>query len=151
PPADQARKPARHHRSQPRSEHRRGVRAARQALRLRAVSSGVPADAERLRHPGQVAAAVARSSRGRQPVSVYDHFASPRLDPGRWQLVRVKDAEGVVHQYSDRNAIVRTGNGRLEMTVHPFTRFHDRLPMLNNAKQMYISTEPISLPPGCEI
>jgi 2-amino-4-deoxychorismate synthase len=82
--------------------------------------------------------------------SVYDDFAGPRLDPGHWNLVEVKDADGIAHEYSDPNAMVRTGNGQLEVTVNPFTRFHDRVPMLNNAKQMYISAEPIGLDRGCE-
>lgn len=84
-------------------------------------------------------------------VRVYDDFAGPSLDTERWRLVEVKDADGTVHQYRDRNAAVRTGDGRLEVTVRPFTRFHDSVPMLNNAKQMYISTELINVPRGCEI
>lgn len=83
-------------------------------------------------------------------MSVYDDFAGPRLDPERWNLVAVKDADGIAHQYSDKNAVVRTGNGQFTMTVNPFTRFHDRVPMLNNAKQMYISTELVGFAPGSE-
>lgn len=55
-------------------------------------------------------------------------------------------ADGERHQYRDRNAQVQTGDGRLELTVNPFTRFHDTDPRQNNAKQMYQSVRRFSVP-----
>ncbi|SHN26461.1 DUF6081 family protein [Actinacidiphila paucisporea] len=76
----------------------------------------------------------------------YDDFTSGELDPARWGIMSVTGADGVRHQYRDRNAQVRTGDGRLELTVNPFTRFHDTDPRQNNAKQMYRSVRRFLVP-----
>lgn len=60
-------------------------------------------------------------------------------------------SDGSVHPYRDRNARVRTGDGRFELTIAPFTRFHDTDPRRNNAKQMYRSVRPFPVPPGGEL
>ena len=76
----------------------------------------------------------------------YDDFRSARLDPARWTVMSVTGADGERHRYRDRNARVRTGDGRLELTVNPFTRFHDTDPRQNNAKQMYRSVRRFAVP-----
>ncbi|TQL19180.1 hypothetical protein FBY37_1090 [Streptomyces sp. SLBN-134] len=76
----------------------------------------------------------------------YDDFTSPELDPARWTIMSIGGADGERHRYRDRNARVRTGDGRLELTVNPFTRFHDTDPRQNNAKQMYRSTRRFAVP-----
>lgn len=82
---------------------------------------------------------------------VYDDFTRPELDHRRWATARVRDQDGNVHLYSDDNARTRVGNGRMEITVNPFTRFHDTQPVRNNAKQLYLSTERIAVPPQKEV
>ncbi|MFG2563319.1 DUF6081 family protein [Streptomyces sp. NPDC048496] len=69
----------------------------------------------------------------------YDDFTSGELDPARWRVMAITGADGERHQYRDRNARLRTGDGRFELTVNPFSRFHDTDPRQNNAKQMYQS------------
>lgn len=76
----------------------------------------------------------------------YDDFTSGQLDPARWRIMSIAGADGQTHQYQDRNARVRTGDGRLELTVNPFTRFHDTDPRQNNAKQMYRSVRRFAVP-----
>jgi hypothetical protein len=76
----------------------------------------------------------------------YDDFTSGELDPGRWTVMSMVGADGVVHPYRDRNARVRTGDGRLELTVSPFTRFHDSDPRQNNAKHMFRSVQRFGTP-----
>lgn len=76
----------------------------------------------------------------------YDDFTSERLDPGRWTVMSIAGADGRIHEYLDRNAQVRTGDGRLRMTVNPFTRFHDADPRQNNAKVMYRSVHRFGIP-----
>ncbi len=78
----------------------------------------------------------------------YDDFTRAELDPGRWTVMSITGADGERHQYRDRNARIRTGDGRLELTVNPFTRFHDRDPRQNNAKQMYRSVRRFAVPPA---
>lgn len=82
---------------------------------------------------------------------LYDSFDSPQLDPRRWQLVEMTDSRGRPAPYRDDNARVRTGDGQLEVTALPFTRFHDSEPVLNNAKHMYRSVERLSVPSGARI
>ncbi|MEV5517352.1 DUF6081 family protein [Streptomyces flaveolus] len=76
----------------------------------------------------------------------YDDFTSGELDPARWTVMSIRGADGAQHHYRDRNAQVHTGDGRLELTVHPFTRFHDSDPRQNNAKQMYRSVRSFRVP-----
>jgi Family of unknown function (DUF6081) len=76
----------------------------------------------------------------------YDDFTSGELDPARWRIMSIAGADGETHQYQDRNAQVLTGDGRLELTVNPFTRFHDTDPRQNNAKQMYRSVRRFAVP-----
>lgn len=76
----------------------------------------------------------------------YDDFTSDRLDAARWTVMSIAGSDGQTHQYQDRNAQVRTGDGRLQLTVNPFTRFHDTDPRQNNAKQMYRSVRRFAVP-----
>lgn len=81
----------------------------------------------------------------------YDDFTTAEVDPARWTIMSITGADGLTHQYRDRNARVRTGDGRLELTVHPFTRFHDTDPRQNNAKQMYRSVRRFAVPEEGEL
>lgn len=79
--------------------------------------------------------------------TVYDDFTSPDLDSQRWQTARVSH-DGTDHVYEDPNAEVTTGDGELEVSILPFSAFHDQVQVLNNPKQLYTSTERITTPPG---
>ena len=81
----------------------------------------------------------------------YDDFRGDVLDPARWEVMTVPGADGTRHAYRDRNAAVSTGDGHLEVTVHPFTRFHDTDRRQNNAKQMYRSVRRFPVPPGGQL
>lgn len=76
----------------------------------------------------------------------YDDFAGAELDPARWEVMTVPGPGGEPIPYRDDNALVRTGDGALEVTVHPFTRFHDTDRRLNNAKQFFRSAERFAVP-----
>ncbi|MEN3310002.1 MAG: hypothetical protein V7603_6204 [Micromonosporaceae bacterium] len=78
----------------------------------------------------------------------YDDFTGGELDPARWRVMSIAGADGETRRYQDRNAQVRTGDGRLELTVNPFTRFHDTDPRQNNAKQMYRTVRRFAVPPA---
>jgi hypothetical protein len=79
---------------------------------------------------------------------IYDDFHSATLDPSRWHIGQMYDAEGAAHEYLDANAIVETGDGRVQVSVNPFSRFHDTVPVLNNPKALYLSTQRLETPPG---
>ncbi|MEO3850147.1 DUF6081 family protein [Streptomyces sp. B8F3] len=78
----------------------------------------------------------------------YDDFTRGALDPARWRVMEMTGAGGVRHEYRDDNARVGTGDGRLTLTVNPFSRFHDTDPRRNNAKQMYRSVRRFDVPAG---
>ncbi|MEV0776495.1 DUF6081 family protein [Streptomyces sp. NPDC050433] len=76
----------------------------------------------------------------------YDDFTTVELDPARWRIMSMEGADGERRRYQDRNARLRTGDGRFELTVDPFSRFHDTDPRRNNAKQMYRSVRRFAVP-----
>lgn len=77
---------------------------------------------------------------------IYDDFSTSTLDPAKWTILQVQGADGRSYPYQDRNAELRTGDGVFELSIIPFTRFHDTNPLENNAKQMYRTVEPIEVP-----
>ncbi|MFF1715875.1 DUF6081 family protein [Streptomyces sp. NPDC058268] len=79
-------------------------------------------------------------------VWTYDDFTSRELDSARWKIMAINGADGERHRYQDRNARMRIDEGRFEVTVNPFTRFHDTDPRQNNAKQMYQSVRRFPVP-----
>lgn len=79
---------------------------------------------------------------------VYDDFSGGELDSSRWAVAEMRQAEGPSYRYADPNAVVRAGDGRLELTIDPFSRWHDTVQTLNNPKQLYISTRRFETPPG---
>jgi uncharacterized protein DUF6081 len=76
----------------------------------------------------------------------YDDFTTEELDPARWRIMEMASGNGERYRYQDRNACARTGDGRFELTVNPFSRFHDTDPRQNNAKQMYQSVRCFEVP-----
>lgn len=95
---------------------------------------------------GPAADGVPMTSALRTNAWTYDDFTTGELDPARWTIMSIAGSDGQRHWYRDRNARVCTGDGRLELTVDPFTRFHDTDPRQNNAKQMYRSVRQFAVP-----
>lgn len=81
----------------------------------------------------------------------YDALTAAVLRSDRWTIAQMRDEHGVTHPYADPNAQVQTGDGWFEVTIDPFTRFHDTVQVLNNPKQLYMSTQRIATPPGTEV
>ncbi|WBB50425.1 DUF6081 family protein [Verrucosispora sp. WMMA2044] len=81
----------------------------------------------------------------------YDDFTAPVIDSDRWELLRVPGPDGVLHTYQDRNARLHSGDGGFEMSIVPFSRFHDTSPIQNNAKQMYRSVQRFLVPTQGEL
>jgi hypothetical protein len=83
---------------------------------------------------------------------VYDDFTSPEVDPARWRIAEFQDpADSRLLPATDRNARVTTGDGALTVDIRPFSRFHDTVPILNNPKQLYVSTQRFPTPPGARV
>lgn len=79
---------------------------------------------------------------------IYDDFATPEVDTERWGIAEFRAPDGSLAASTDANARVTTGDGSLKVHIHPFTRFHDEVPILNNPKQLYVSKRRFETPPG---
>ena len=69
----------------------------------------------------------------------------------QWVLGGFALPGGETWQYKEPNAIVLVRNGWLQVSAVPYTRSHDRVQILDNAKHMYFSKERFEVPPGGRI
>src|SRR5690242_16209915 len=76
----------------------------------------------------------------------YGGFADLLKSSSPWQFGGFPLPGGGFWQYREPNATVLVRNGRLECSVHPLTRTHDRIQFLDNAKQMWFSKERFVVP-----
>ncbi|HZQ38552.1 MAG TPA: DUF6081 family protein [Dehalococcoidia bacterium] len=76
----------------------------------------------------------------------YGGFADLLKPSSPWQFGGFPLPDGGFWQYREPNSTVLVRNGRLQCTVHPFTRTHDRIQFLDNAKQMWFSKERFAVP-----
>ncbi|GIF42941.1 DUF6081 family protein [Actinoplanes xinjiangensis] len=86
-----------------------------------------------------------------QATTTYDDFTGDDIDASRWVTLVAEGADGQRFVYEDRNTRLRAGGGYLEVTVDPFSRFHDTDPKQNNAKQMYRSVRRFAVPAGGQL
>lgn len=68
-----------------------------------------------------------------------------------WELGAFALPDGSTWQYREPAATVIVRNGWLQVTAVPYTRGHDRVQILDNAKHMYFSRERFAVPPGGRI
>ena len=84
----------------------------------------------------------------------YTDFASI-VSPGdgaggqpAWVPAAFPDPGGGLWTYQEPNAVVVIQDGRLRVAAAPFTRGHDEVQILDNAKHMYFSTRTFEAPEG---
>lgn len=68
-----------------------------------------------------------------------------------WQIGGFRLPDGSTWEYREPDAVVLVRNGWLQVAAVPFTRAHDRIPILDNAKHMYFSRERFAVPDGGRI
>lgn len=78
----------------------------------------------------------------------YDKFLTPELDPAKWVRARLPLGEDNFWEYYDPNTVIRTGNGRCEIEVNPFSRSHDSIQIADNPKTLFASAAPLSVGEG---
>lgn len=83
---------------------------------------------------------------GRAETRSYGGFADLMKPDALWQLGGFALPDGSFWQYREPNAVVVVQNGRLRVSAVPLTRTHDRVQILDNAKQMYFSKERFAVP-----
>jgi hypothetical protein len=78
-------------------------------------------------------------------------FASIVETPGRprtWIPAQFPAPEGGMWVYQEPDAVIVVQDGRLRVAAVPFTRSHDRVQVLDNAKHMYFSVRTFEAPAG---
>jgi len=74
------------------------------------------------------------------------------LEPdGHWAIGAFALPDGSTWEYREPNAVVLVRNGWLQVAAVPYTRFNDRVQILDNAKHMYFSKQRFAVPPGGRI
>lgn len=74
------------------------------------------------------------------------------LEPdSRWAIGAFALPDGTTWEYREPNAVVLVRNGWLQVAAAPYTRSHDRVQILDNAKHMYFSKERFAVPAGGRI
>jgi hypothetical protein len=86
-----------------------------------------------------------RATRGDDGLRTYDDFGTPAINPDKWVTAKLPLGEGKVWEYFDPNTKVRTGDGRCEITVNPFSRSHDSIQIADNPKTLFACAEPLEL------
>lgn len=76
----------------------------------------------------------------------YGGFSDLLKPSSLWQFGGFPLPDGGFWQYREPNATVLVRNGRLQCSVFPLTRTHDRVQFLDNAKQMWFSKERFAVP-----
>jgi hypothetical protein len=67
---------------------------------------------------------------------------------GAWMPGGFPTRDGGFWQYQEPDAVVLIQNGRLRVAAVPYTRQHDEVQILDNAKHMYFSTRSYGAPEG---
>ena len=78
----------------------------------------------------------------------YSNFASVVTGEGDWMPAGFPLPDGGFWQYREPNAVVIVQDGFLRVAAVPYTRTHDKIQFLDNAKHMYFSTRTFACPPG---
>jgi hypothetical protein len=76
----------------------------------------------------------------------YSNFASVVTGEGDWMLAGFPLPDGGFWQYREPDAVVIVQDGFLRVVAAPYTRGHDTIQFLDNAKHMYFSTRTFACP-----
>jgi hypothetical protein len=86
------------------------------------------------------------SSPSPEEVIDYSNFASVITGEGDWIPAGFPQADGTFWQYQEPNAVVIIQDGFLRVAAAPYTRGHNSIQILDNAKHMYFSTRNFAPP-----
>jgi hypothetical protein len=85
----------------------------------------------------------------REVIEVGDFGSILRPGAGAtWMPAGFPTRDGGFWQYQEPDAVVLIQNGRLRVAAAPYTRHHDEVQILDNAKHMYFSTRTFAAPEG---
>ncbi|HUO05041.1 MAG TPA: DUF6081 family protein [Candidatus Binataceae bacterium] len=93
----------------------------------------------------------ANAPAAREEVIEYSNFASVVTGEGAWAPAGFPLPDGSFWKYSEPDAVVIVQDGFLRVAAVPYTRRHDSIQILDNAKHMYFSTRSFECPKGGSI
>lgn len=93
-----------------------------------------------------VAKLEARRPHAREEVVEYGNFNSTITGDGQWIAAGFPTPDGGFWHYREPDAVVIIQDGFLRVTAMPYTRRHDSIQFLDNAKHMYFSTRTFACP-----
>ncbi len=91
---------------------------------------------------------VQASTASKDEIIEYSNFASAITGEGDWVLAGFPLPDGGFWQYREPNAVVIVQDGFLRVAAVPYTRGHDKIQFLDNAKHMYFSARTFQCPDG---
>jgi uncharacterized protein DUF6081 len=95
---------------------------------------------------------ICRMSKSASPsanqVIEYSNFTSVVTGEGDWIPAGFPLPDGGFWQYREPDAVVIVQDGFLRVAAVPYTRGHDKIQFLDNAKHMYFSTRTFACPDG---
>jgi len=77
---------------------------------------------------------------------IFETFTSPTLNPSKWTIASFPSGDGNLWRWEEPGAKIKTGDGRLEITVNPYTRFHDQIQIFDNPKHLILGTQCFAVP-----
>jgi uncharacterized protein DUF6081 len=86
-----------------------------------------------------------------EEVIEYSNFVSAITGEGEWIPAGFPLEDGSFWQYQEPGAVVIVQDGFLRVAAVPYTRHHDSVQILDNAKHMYFSTRTFAPPPNGSI
>src|SRR5881227_3793800 len=95
-----------------------------------------------------IASAVMSKSMSGENIIEYSNFASVITGEGDWVPAGFPLQDGGFWQYQEPGAVVIIQDGFLRVAAVPYTRQHDSVQILDNAKHMYFSTRSFAPPAG---
>src|SRR5713226_9698215 len=93
---------------------------------------------------------MANTSSGDELIS-YSNFASVITGEGDWMPAGFPLGDGSFWRYQEPDAVVIVQDGFLKVDAVRYTRQHDEMQILDNAKHMYFSSRSFGAPPGGSI
>ena len=77
---------------------------------------------------------------------IYDDFAGDKLDQTKWTVAAFPAADGSFWRWEEPHAEIKTANGKLELAVNPYTKFHNQVQIFDNPKHLLLGAETFPVP-----
>jgi hypothetical protein len=78
--------------------------------------------------------------------TLYDDFITPQLNQSKWTIAAFPLGDGNFWRWEEPSPDIKTGNGMLELTVNPYTKFHNEVQIFDNPKHLYLGTQSFPVP-----